>query len=161
MIGLKSMTTTELTGALLKSGYEFDLAGGKLRVRRDGGLPGDVREALQKNKPAIIRCLPAVLIQRMDRPPTWPADRWQALKQDAAAFVESSWAETSWQDWEIWGCHRDAPFHRIDTLGLIGISNGKEVVDMDDSAATFTDGLRYYRKQRRPHSCVMLWEIEP
>jgi hypothetical protein len=89
---------------------------------------------------------------------------------DAAAFLEG-WAPTAyrlgWQDWELFGSHRHAPWHRIQGLGLVPALQGKTIVALTstDAAVRARTGavLTFRRKQADPlysaERCL-IWELD-
>jgi hypothetical protein len=58
----------------------------------------------------------------MPPPRTYPGYAWQQLIGDADRFLDE-WAQQAaapgWPGWELFGCHRRAPWSRIDGMGLL------------------------------------------
>jgi hypothetical protein len=63
----------------------------------------------------------------MPPPRTYPAHAWQHLITDAEGFLDP-WARQAaalgWPCWELFGCHRRAPWGRIDGMGLVLLLHG-------------------------------------
>jgi hypothetical protein len=106
----------------------------------------------------------------MPAPAKFPAPCWEKVIADAAVFLEI-WAAKAdslgWQDWELFGCHRQAPWHRIQGLGLVPALQGKTIVALTstDAAVRARTGamLTFRRKQADPlypaERCL-IWELD-
>jgi hypothetical protein len=88
---------------------------------------------------------------------------------DAAAFLEG-WAPTAyrlgWQDWELFGCHRQAPWHRIQGLGMVPLLQGKTIVALTSTEAavrTRTGAMQTFRRKQSdplyPAERCLIWEL--
>ena len=68
---------------------------------------------------ALLRDAPA--------PRGYPQHAWQQLILDAERFLDRWGAQAAalgWQDWELFGCHRRAPWGRIQGMGLFLLLRG-------------------------------------
>ena len=79
-------------------------------------------------------------------PRTYPAHAWQQLIVDAERFLDD-WAAQAhrlgWPAWELFGCHRRAPWGRIQGMGLVLLLRGDEIAALTVSEAVI----------RTPHGC--------
>jgi hypothetical protein len=101
--------------------------------------------------------------------PNYPAPAWQQLIVDAQDFLEPWGAQAArldWQDWELFGCHRVAPWGRIQGMGLVLLLRGRELAAITKSEAAIrtTSGARqtYHRKPRDPldpRQRCLVWEL--
>jgi hypothetical protein len=83
----------------------------------------------------------------------YPAPAWRQLMIDAERFLDlwgTQAASLGWQDWELFGCHRRAPWGRIQGMGLVLLLRGRELAALTESEAAIrtASGARqtYYRK---------------
>ena len=101
--------------------------------------------------------LGTLLLQASPPKANWPIARWPALQETVADFC-SQWAITArdfgWTEHELFGCHKEAPWHRLDGQGLALRAHGHaELEAIDQMAATFRVGrstLSYRRGQNAP-----------
>ena len=101
--------------------------------------------------------------------PNYPTPAWQQLIVDAQGFLERWGAQAArldWQDWELFGCHRVAPWGRIQGMGLVLLLRGRELAALTKSEAAIrtTSGARqtYHRKPRDPldpRQRCLVWEL--
>jgi hypothetical protein len=100
----------------------------------------------------------------------FPAPRWAAMVTDAETFLDS-WAATAhrlgWPAWELFGCHRRAPWGRIDGMGLVLLLKGNEIAAMTPSEAvirTRTGARQTYRRKPAdpllPAERCLVWELQ-
>jgi hypothetical protein len=86
----------------------------------------------------------------MAPPRTYPANTWQQLVTDAERFLEE-WAQQAvalgWPAWELFGCHRRAPWGRIQGMGLVLLLHGDPL-----AALTATEAVI-----RRPSGAHQTW----
>ena len=110
---------------------------------------------------ALLRDAPA--------PRGCPQHAWQQLILDAAAFLER-WAAQAvafgWQDWELFGCHRRAPWGRIQGMGLVLLLQGDEIAALTATEAvirTRTGAHQTYRRRPAdpldPAERCFVWEL--
>jgi hypothetical protein len=102
-------------------------------------------------------------------PPNYPQHAWTQLIIDAEWFM-GRWgtqaARLGWQDWELFGCCRHAPWSRVQGLGLVLLLHGRELVALTEVEAVINTrtGARqtYRRKPADPlfsaERC-MAWEL--
>jgi hypothetical protein len=89
----------------------------------------------------------------MPRPQGYPERAWTELLSDAEHFLEC-WgmqaARLGWQDWELFGCYRRAPFHRIQGMGLVLLLRGNSIAALTETEAvirTQTGARQTYRRK--------------
>jgi len=86
----------------------------------------------------------------MAPPRTYPANAWQQLIVDAERFLDD-WvpqaAALGWPAWELFGCHRGAPWGRIQGMGLVLLLHGDPL-----AALTATEAVI-----RRPSGAHQTW----
>jgi hypothetical protein len=103
-------------------------------------------------------------------PRDYPARAWEQLIVDAERFLDD-WATQAvslgWQDWEIFGCHRRAPWGRLQGMGLVLLLRGVEIAAMTATAAairTRTGARQTFRRQPRdpldPAERCLVWELD-
>jgi len=108
-------------------------------------------------------------LTEMPCPARFPASRWSVLVTDTETFLDS-WAATAhrlgWPAWELFGCHRRAPWGRIDGMGLVLLLHGNELAAMTPSEAVIRTrrGARqtYRRKPAdplHPAERCLVWEL--
>jgi hypothetical protein len=86
----------------------------------------------------------------MAPPQTYPARAWQQLVTDADRFLDDWAAQAAalgWPDWELFGCHRRAPWGRIQGMGLVLLLHGDPL-----AALTATEAVI-----RRPSGSHQTW----
>lgn len=99
-------------------------------------------------------------------PPDFPPTRWNLILADAAIFIDR-WGATAaalgWTTLDLFGVGKDAPYHRLDLMGLVPSICGKEVLAMTETTARLKCGdgtlQTHYRKPDQP-GCVPLWDLE-
>ena len=87
----------------------------------------------------------------------WPIARWPALQEAVADFC-SEWAvkarDFGWTERELFGCHNQAPWHRLDGQGLaLRLHGSAELESVDQDGAMFRVGRSrqsYRRGQNAP-----------
>jgi hypothetical protein len=103
-------------------------------------------------------------------PPTYPQHAWQQLIIDAERFLDG-WAAQAhrlgWPDWELFGCHRRAPWGRIQGMGLVVLLRGDEIAALTGTEAAVRTArgahLTHRRKPRdplHPAERCLVWELE-
>jgi hypothetical protein len=99
----------------------------------------------------------------------YPPHAWQQLIIDAEGFL-GHWgpqaARLNWLTWELFGCHRRAPWHRLDGMGLVLLLRGKELAALTGSEAvirTATGAHQTYRRKPRdplhPAERCLVWDL--
>jgi hypothetical protein len=102
-------------------------------------------------------------------PVRFPAPRWAQVITDAAAFLERWGAQAGalgWPAWELFGCHRRAPWGRIQGMGLVLLLQGDEIVALTVTEAvvrTPTGAHQTYRRKPadplHPAERCLVWEL--
>jgi hypothetical protein len=111
----------------------------------------DRTDELKVPTPTIETWAEGIARLRTKLPPRdYPMSAWQQLLRDAERFLER-WGPQAvalgWQDWELFGCCRFAPWGRIEGMGLVLLLRGNEVVALTDSEAV----IRTVRGARQTH----------
>jgi hypothetical protein len=90
----------------------------------------------------------------MPPPRIYPAKAWQQLVTDAERFLDD-WAQQAaalgWPAWELFGCHRRAPWGRIQGMGLVLLLHGDPLAALTASEAVV----------RRPSGAHQTWRRRP
>jgi hypothetical protein len=100
---------------------------------------------------------------------TYPTHAWQQLIIDAERFLDD-WAQQAaalgWPSWELFGCHRRAPWGRIDGMGLVLLLRADEIAALTSTEAvirTRTGALQTYRRKLsdplHPAERCLVWEL--
>ena len=109
-------------------------------------------------------------LRRMPPPRNYPERPWQQLIVDAERFLDG-WAQQAvalgWPDWEVFGCHRRAPWGRIQGMGLVLLLRGDALAALTDSEAvirTQTGARQTHRRKPfdplNPTERCLIWELE-
>jgi hypothetical protein len=108
-------------------------------------------------------------LSSMSPPPGYPEQAWTQLLADAERFLDrwgTQAARLGWPDWELFGCHRQAPFGRIEGMGLVLLLRGKELVALTDAEAAIRTATSVHQTYRRkPHDPLhpaercLVWEL--
>jgi len=103
-------------------------------------------------------------------PRGYPQHAWQRLIPDAERFLERWGAQAAsldWQTWELFGCHRRAPWGRIQGMGLVLLLRGDEIAALTATEAvirTATGAHQTYRRKPadplHPAERCLMWELE-
>jgi hypothetical protein len=131
-------------------------------------LPGFLRVSAPERVPAEWGQGVALLLEA-PTPRGYPPQAWQQLILDAERFLER-WgmqaASLGWPVWELFGCHRQAPFGRIQGMGLVLLLRGRVLVALTDGEAVIraATGARqtYLRKSSdplHPAERCLVWEL--
>jgi hypothetical protein len=105
----------------------------------------------------------------MPPPRTYPAHAWQHLITDAEGFLDP-WARQAaalgWPCWELFGCHRRAPWGRIDGMGLVLLLHGDPLAALTATEAVLrrASGAHqtWHRKAADPLTAAercFVWEL--
>jgi hypothetical protein len=102
-------------------------------------------------------------------PRNYPRHAWQQLVQDAEGFLDrwgTQAAALGWPGWELFGCHRRAPWGRIDGMGLVLLLNGDPLAALTATEAVIRRASGAHqtrrRKPRDPLTAAercMVWEL--
>jgi hypothetical protein len=127
---------------------------------------------------AGIRCsasVPAAWLEGVARltamppPRSCPAHAWQQVIVDTKRFLHE-WAlqaaALGWPAWELFGCHRRAPWGRIDGMGLVLLLHGDPLAALTATEAVIrrASGAHqtWRRRQRDPLTAAercLVWEL--
>jgi hypothetical protein len=105
----------------------------------------------------------------MAPPPSYPAHAWQQLTVDAERFLDD-WAQQAaalgWPGWELFGCHRRAPWGRIQGMGLVLMLHGDPLAALTANEAVIRrpSGAHqtWRRKRRDPLTAAerrLVWDL--
>jgi hypothetical protein len=105
----------------------------------------------------------------MPPPRTYPAHAWQQLIVDAERFLEE-WAPQAaalgWPGWELFGCHRRAPWGRIQGMGLALMLHGDRLAALTATEAVIRrPSGAHQTRRRRPADPLLaaerclVWEL--
>jgi TubC N-terminal docking domain len=105
----------------------------------------------------------------MPPPRAYPAHAWQQLFTDAEQFLDN-WAQQAaalgWPAWELFGCHRRAPWGRIDGMGLVLLLHGDQLAALTASEAVIRRASGAHQTWRRkpadplhPAERCLVWEL--
>lgn len=171
-------TALNLVNAVKMAGGRISVEGARLRIEAAAPLPEDLVDQVRQQKAEVLEFLgsgTAPLIntwtkgldrlQRMAAPSAFPDRVWNMLIADAAT-VTSAWASMAaalgWTTLDLFGVGQDAPYRRIDLMGVVPILGGKAVVAMTEATARIrcSDGTTqtFCRKPPQPGR-VALWEL--
>ena len=110
-----------------------------------------------------------VRLRAMPPPRSYPEHAWQQLIVDAERFLDSWAAQAAalgWPIWELFGCHRRAPWGRIQSMGVVLLLRGKELAALTATEAvirTATGAHQTYRRKPfdplRPAERCLVWEL--
>jgi hypothetical protein len=92
------------------------------------------------------------LLPTMAPPRGYPAHAWQQLVVDAERFLDD-WAPQAaalgWPGWELLGCHRRAPWGRIQGMGLVLLLHGDPLAALTASEAVIRRPSGAHQTRRR------------
>jgi hypothetical protein len=110
-----------------------------------------------------------VRLGSMPPPRTYPEHAWRQLIVDAGRFLDGWAAQAAalgWPTWELFGCHRRAPWGRIQGMGLVLLLRGKELAAMTATEAVIRTATgahqTYHRKPSdplHPAERCLAWEL--
>jgi uncharacterized protein YciI len=109
------------------------------------------------------------LLRGIPPPRAYPAHAWQHLIADAETFLDR-WAATAyrlgWPGWELFGCHRRAPWYRIDGMGLVLLLDGASLAALTATEAVIrTASGAHQTRRRKPRDPLteaercLIWEL--
>jgi hypothetical protein len=145
-----------------------------LRDARQSGLRQPAAKAIANRTAPALEVVAdwvagVVRLTAMPPPRTYPEHAWQQLIVDAERFLDG-WAQQAvalgWADWEVFGCHRRAPWGRIQGMGLVLLLHGRELAALTAAEAvirTRTGARQAYRRKpcdplHRAERCLV-WEL--
>jgi hypothetical protein len=102
-------------------------------------------------------------------PRNYPEHAWRQLIVDAERFLDG-WAQQaaalSWPAWELFGCHRRAPWGRIQGMGLVLLLRGDEIAALTATEAVIRTRTGAHQTYRRtpcdplhPAERCLVWEL--
>ena len=178
------MSAAAVLADLKHAGATITVEGDKLRVTAPVAVPAEVLDRLRAYKTEVVTLLsrrkpePAAAamsrewaegiarLQTMPPPANVPPRRWEQFIDDTARFAnhwDAKAAALGWAVADLWGCHRDKPYERIDCAGLLWLLNGAEIVAMTAQTATIrtrTGAIQTYRRRSTPPWTGLAWELE-
>ena len=151
-----SLQVSKNKGQVSKSSVHTDPKTASAEIRCSAGVPVAWLEGVAR-------------LATMAPPRTYPAHAWQQLITDAERFLEE-WAQQAaalgWPVWELFGCHRRAPWGRIDGMGLVLLLHGDPLAALTATEAVIrrASGAHqtWRRKQRDPLTAAercLVWEL--
>jgi hypothetical protein len=109
------------------------------------------------------------LLRNAPAPRGYPQRAWQQLILDAERFLDRWAAQAAalgWPTWELFGCHRGAPWGRIQGMGLVLLLRGDELAALTATEAairTPTGAHQTYRRKLadslHPAERCLVWEL--
>jgi hypothetical protein len=102
-------------------------------------------------------------------PRAYPEQAWQQLIVDAGRFLDC-WGQQAvalgWPGWELFGCHKRAPWGRIQGMGLVLLLHGDQLAALTMTEAvirTRTSAHQTYRRKPadplHPAERCLVWEL--
>jgi hypothetical protein len=139
-----------------------------------GLLQGEQRELLDApaDPDARASCLSGLIgtLAPCRVPYRWPAATWPQLVADAAGFCRDRAEQAfllGWPTWALFGCHRRAPWGRIQGMGLVLLLRGDEIAALTATEAVIQTSTGAYQTYRRkpadplhPAERCLVWELE-
>jgi hypothetical protein len=114
-------------------------------------------------------CEGVLRLTTMAPPRTYPAHAWQQLIVDAEGFLDDWAAQAAalgWPAWELFGCHRRAPWGRIQGMGLVLLLHGDQLAALTASEAVIRRASGAHQTWRRkvadplhPAERCLVWEL--
>jgi len=179
-----SLPLPELLRAVAQHGCTMRLEGETVRMRGSTPLPEPILADLRARKAEVIdflsrrnsRQVPDEWrdgVRRLDvMPPAldWPVPSWERLKTALPGFL-AAWAPQAtalgWDTLDLFGCHPQAPYARLDQQGLALGLYDFDVVAMSERSAAIASGrdrtgqrMRYYRRPAEVlNGAVPIWSI--
>ncbi len=100
-------------------------------------------------------------------PASCPAERWEALRENAFTFLRDHAARAHalrWTALGLFGVHPEKPWVRYDHMGLVAVLNGARVIALSDIEAVIEkpNGARatFRRRGQVPDQTCLIWELE-
>ena len=179
------MTALPILHQARRHDISITLQGDKLKLASSAQPPIHIIEAIRQHRSDIIEHLKRLDVRsppprcwidgvarltEMRTPAKFPAANWNKVVGDAALFLET-WAAKAdslgWHVWEVFGCHRRAPWHRIQGLGLVPLLQGQTIVALTSTEAavrTRTGAMQTFRRKQAdplyPAERCLIWELD-
>jgi hypothetical protein len=145
---------------------------------QEAGVQNPAPERLKRQRPGCVlppegtpneRSEGVALLRNAPAPRGYPQHAWQQLILDAARFVDD-WAAQAevlgWPAWELFGCHRRAPWGRIQGMGLVLLLHGDPLAALTASEAVIRRPSGAHQTRRRKPADPLLaaerclvWEL--
>jgi hypothetical protein len=188
-----AVSALPLIEAVQRAGGAIILQGDRLRLSAPEPLPENLVQELRLRKAEVLdhlrhapasglqesAALPAEVVEactegvarlrEISPPRSYPAHVWQQLIVDAERFLDD-WSQQaaafSWPAWGLFGCHRRAPWGRIDGMGLVLLLHGDRLAALTATEAVIrraSGALQTWR--RRQHDPLtaaercLVWEL--
>jgi hypothetical protein len=190
------VTAAPVIEAVRRAGGRILVRGDHLRLSAPVPLPDGLIAEVRQHKAEILDLLgtAAPVFSERQRPSASPVEisieRWRRgverlssmspplryperartqLLVDAGRFLDRWGTQAErlhWRTWELFGCHRRAPFGRIDSMGLVPLLRGNELVALTDAEGairTRTGARQTYRRKPAdpllPTERCLVWEL--
>ena len=179
-----SLPLPELLRVVAEHGCTMRLEGETVRMRSPTSLPEPIITELRARKGEVVEFLSrhddrhipdewrsgARRLAATPAPLDWPASAWGRLQSALPAFM-AAWAPqvaaVGWGTLDVFGCHPQAPYARLDTQGLVlGLHHFEVIAISERSAAVAMRDARNGRLMshyRRPDSvlrgAVPIWGL--
>jgi hypothetical protein len=141
---------------------------------RAKGAASHVQLSLQRDG-AALSGVPAqwsngvLRLGTMPPPRNYPQQAWRQLIVDAERFLDDWAAQAAalgWPAWKLFGCHKRAPWGRIQGIGLILLLRGRELAALTATEAVMRTGTGAHQTYRRkpgdplhPADRCLVWEL--
>jgi hypothetical protein len=142
---------------------------------QDGDAASDTGSSAKNPRKELPPGIPSRWLEGVARlatmapPRSYPAHAWQQLIVDAERFLDD-WAPQAaalgWIGWELFGCHRRAPWGRIQGMGLALLLHGDPLAALTATEAVIrrASGAHqtYRRKPADPLSAAercLVWDL--
>lgn len=178
------MTALPILHEATRHDISITLQGDKLKLASSAKPPPHIIEAIRQHRSDIIdhlkrldaRSIPprgwidgVASLADMPTPAKFSAANWNKVVVDASTFLETLAANAhrlGWRDWELFGCHRQAPWHRIQGLGLVPLLQGNTIIALTSTEAavrTRTGAILTFRRKPSdplyPAERCLIWEL--
>ncbi len=189
MAGAHLMLAVDLIRAVEQAGGHLEPDGDGLVVEAPEPLPEPIMLELRAHKAEVVdlltrpvarvvllHCPPGVPeawvqgvadLLAMTCPASCPAERWEALREDAYHFLRGHAAlahELGWPTLDLFGVHPEKPLERFDCAGLILVLNGAAVVALSDTEAVIEkpngSRLTFRRRGQVPDEACLIWGLK-
>ena len=145
-----------------------------LRHAREAALGQPAAEPSRKGQALPVGMLAVwsdgvARLRGMALPRNYPQHVWQQLIVDADRFLDR-WAQQAaalgWPGWELFGCHRRAPWGRIQGMGLVLLLHGDQLAALTASEAVIRRASGAHQTWRRKaadplpaEERCLIWEL--
>ncbi len=183
------MQAADLIRTVEQAGGHLEPDGNALVIEAPEPLPEPIMTELRAHKAEVIDFLtrPVARVVLLHCPPgvpeAWvqgvadllvqpcpascPAERWEALREDAYYFLRDHAArahELGWTALDLFGAHPEKPRERFDCMALVPLLGGARVVALSGTEAMIEkpNGARvmFRRRGQVPDETCLIWELE-